>query len=355
VDGLRSGKPVTLKISANRTPFREQRVLASAWAQPQSAAFSTDNIHWSQTKPAEIANRLATYRFDAPAETVWLAWGPPFVPQDAEELLARVAAQRPDAERFTLAHTRDGHPVKGIRIGGGSPQQPAPFGVWVQARQHAWEAGSSWVGRGFLEWIASDDPGAVELRRLATIYFIPIMDVDNVNRGAGGKDAMPQDQNRDWSDTPVYPEVAAAQRKLLELEKSRRLHVMVDLHNPGPTDHRPFFYGPFDLEKLSPLQQRNYGRWLELAKSAINSALRLEPAYRVSSYMTPEERVRSSRDWVQRHTASEVVVVTLETSWNTPHSTTQGYMTVGRQLAATLSSYLAEDPRRPAAPASSLK
>ena len=64
-----------------------------------------------------------------------------------------------------LAKTREGRPVYGIKLGGGDEDQPAPLGVWVQARQHAWEAGGSWVSRGFVEWSASDGPAAVELRR----------------------------------------------------------------------------------------------------------------------------------------------------------------------------------------------
>ena len=36
----------------------------------------------------------------------------------------------------------------------------------------------------------------------AEIVLVPIMDIDNAATGNGGKDALPQDHNRDWSDQP---------------------------------------------------------------------------------------------------------------------------------------------------------
>ena len=44
------------------------------------------------------------------------------------------------------------------------------FGVWVQARQHAWESGSSWVAQGFGEWLLSDSADAAWLRQHAEIF-----------------------------------------------------------------------------------------------------------------------------------------------------------------------------------------
>jgi hypothetical protein len=77
------------------------------------------------------------------------------------------------------------------------------------------------------------------------------MDVDNAAIGAGGKDAFPRDHNRDWSDQPVYPEVAAAQRMIQRIESIHGLDVYIDLHNPGPGDP-VFFFGPFAFDTMSP-------------------------------------------------------------------------------------------------------
>lgn len=346
IDGLVPGQQVTLKVSANPQPFRNGQRLAASWSQPQRAAISADNESWSQTPKRERAeDGIAVYRFQSPAACVWLASQPPFLLAHVDALLERIAGKTPGTERFVLAKTREGRPVHGIKLGGGSAEKPAPLGVWVQARQHAWEAGASWVSRGFVEWSASEDPAAVELRRLATVYVIPIIDVDNVALGAGGKEALPRDHNRDWDDRPVYPEVAAAQQRIRDLDAQGRLHVFIDLHNPGPGEPTPYFYGPLDLEQMPASQQRNHARLLALSAESIRDPLPLDAKYHFVTYVkTEEERRRISTAWVRNHTGENVVAVCLETAWDTPHSTAQGYQAVGRQLAQAVARYLAEAP-----------
>ena len=347
VDGLKTGQTVVLKVSGNPRPYRKKERLSPVWAQPDCAAISTDNVTWRQTLPAtKEKDQTSVYTFEAPAERIWLAWGPPFLPEHAEALLDRVARAVPGAERFVLAQTRGGRPVPGIRLGSNEPLQSSRIGVWVQARQHAWESGGSWVGCGFLEWVAGDDPAAVELRRIATIHFIPIMDVDNVTLGAGGKNATPRDHNRDWADEPHYPEVAAAQKRIQGLDEQKRLHLFIDLHDPGQRERRPYFFGPFDLDGMDASQRGNYLRWLAICSESICDPLPLEEKYHVASYVkTDEERGRMSSVWVRNHTAAYVVSATLETPWNTLHSTQEGYRAVGRQLGQAVARYVAGLPQ----------
>jgi hypothetical protein len=346
VDGLTPGQPVTLKVSGSARPFRGAERLSAHWAQPQQAAISADNETFVHTPKRQMEERTAVYRFDAPAARIWLASQPPFLPAHAEALLDRIARTTPAAERFLLAHTREGRPVFGLRLGGVTAPEPALLGVWVQARQHAWESGSSWVGRGFLEWAASEDPAAVQFRRLTVIHLIPIMDVDNVTLGAGGKEAVPRDHNRDWDDHPVYPEVAAAQQRLRDLDAQGRLHVFLDLHNPGPGEPRPYFYGPLNVDQMPALQRQNYNQLLALTAECMRDPLPFDPKYHFATYVkTEEERNRMSGTWVRNHTHGQVVTLSLETVWDTPHSTQAGYQTVGRQLAQAVARYLAEIPR----------
>ena len=52
-----------------------------------------------------------------------------------------------------------------------------------------------------------------------------------------------------------------------------------------------------------------------------------------------------SKNWVALNCRDHVVAVTLETAWNTPDSTSQGYRLVGRQLGLTIERYLREPTR----------
>lgn len=340
--GLPVGQDFTLEVQAQTQPFRESQVLAAAWCQPRHAWLSTDGETWSPSDAGTLsADKVMIYKLKPTTSKLYLAWGPPFVPSDAEKLLTEIAAKLPESKRFELAKTRDGRPVNGIRI----DDENAAHQVWIGSRQHAWEAGGSQVGRGFIRWYASDEAKA--LRETTCLHYIPIMDVDNATIGAGGKEAVPRDHNRDWADDPIYPEVAAAQHMIRDIHAKQGLDVFIDLHNPGANDP-VFFFGPFAFERMSGIQQRNYQRWINLAATHITTPRPVEPKYRFANYVTTdEERGRMSSGWVRNHTSDITISVTLETGWNSPLMSVEGYSNIGTGLGHALAAYLAENPRRP--------
>ncbi len=341
LEGLTVGFDFTLEVQAQVRPYRDKTVLAAAWCQPKHAWLSTDGATWKPSaKGALTEDKAMRYTIKAEAAQMSFAWGPPFVPGDADKLLADIAAKLPEARRFELAKTRGGKSVHGIRIG----DEGAPHQVWVNARQHAWEAGGSQVGRGFINWYTSD--AAKELRAKTCLHFIPIMDVDNVTMGAGGKDAVPRDHNRDWAAEPIYPEVAAAQRMIRDIHAKHGLDVFIDLHNPG-ADDPVFFFGPFAFERMTGIQQRNYQRWIDIAATSITVPLQVQPKYRFANYVkTDEERGRMSSGWVRANTGDATISVTLETGWNSPLMSVEGYGKIGAGLGRALAAYLAENLRR---------
>ncbi|MCB1279568.1 M14-type cytosolic carboxypeptidase [Prosthecobacter sp.] len=341
LDGLTAGEAFTLEVQAQTKPFRDKTVLAASWCQPKHAWLSSDDETWTPSEAGTLsADKVMSYTIKATAPQMSVAWGPPFVPSDAEKLLAEIAAKLPEAKRFELAKTRGGRPVNGIRIG----DENAPHQVWIGSRQHAWEAGGSQVGRGFIRWYASDEAKA--LRAQTCLHYIPIMDVDNAALGAGGKEAIPRDHNRDWAAEPVYPEVAAAQRMIRDIHTKHGLDVFIDLHNPGANDPI-FFFGPFAFERMTGIQQRNYQRWIDLAAENIIEPRKVDSKYRFATYVkTDEERGRMSSGWVRPNTGDFTISVTLETGWNSPLMSAEGYGKVGAGLGRALAAYLAENPRR---------
>ena len=114
LDGTTAGQKITLEVQGQTRPFRPDTVLASSWCQPDQAVLSHDSKTWQQTIKAErTADKVAIYNVQAEGPSLWLAWGPPFVPTTAESVLAGVKAKLGDeAERFELAKTRDGRPVR---------------------------------------------------------------------------------------------------------------------------------------------------------------------------------------------------------------------------------------------------
>ncbi len=334
IDGLVPGETLVLDVGGG------------VWATPDRATFSTDGKTWQQTERGKRAGQRIVFRQKCDAETVWFAWGPPFTPTDATALCERIAEESPHAESFVLCKTRRGRPTPALRIRQDGVANEERYGLWIQARQHAWESGGSWVGRGFVEWLVSDDPDAERLRKSAVVTFVPIMDVDNTAEGHGGKNQSPQDHNRDWTDQPYWRAVEAAQAGIGKLDVAGRFDLFVDLHNPGANDRRPFFYTP-PADLLSKRGQRNLAAFVAAAKEEIVGPLELADKQRVSGAGYDKAWRAISKNWVTEHTRDHVVAVTLETSWNTPHSTTDGYQRVGRELGEAIATYFEQSPRTP--------
>ena len=327
VTGIRPGEMLTLTVSGG------------GFALPDRAAFSLDDATWKHTSPGRREKGKVTYTVRAGAREAWFAWGPPYLPCHASELIARAEKACPRVKAFDLCRTRQNRPVPALRF---SPPEAAgarPFGVWVQARQHAWESGSSWVCDGLVEWLVSSDPRAKSLRQRAAVTVVPIMDIDNVAGGAGGKNQKPQDHNRDWTDRPHWRSVAAAQKLINDMAVATRFALFVDLHNPGPRDRDPFFYiCPRNL--LTPLQQTRLDAFLAVARVKITGPLTFTGRTRECGANYDKNWKAISKNWVHEHVGGAAVAVTLETSWNTPTSTQENYRRVGRELGLAIEQFL---------------
>jgi hypothetical protein len=347
VDGLEKDERMTLDLGGSDRPARNNgkdtgKPLAANWAMPVKAAVSSDREKWMKSAPGKREKGRMLYEITGTGGPMWIAWGPPFTPSDTDALLTQMEKRLSSAKSFELAQTREKRPVRGLRVSEG--EGAARRGVWVQARQHAWESGASWVARGFAEWLASDDADARWLRANAEVVIVPIMDVDNVATGNGGKEAAPRDHNRDWDDQPIHPEVAAAQQQLRAWAKEGRLDVFLELHNPGYADLRPFFFaGPEDL--LPAAARANRADFLKLACRHIAEPLALEDKIRITGPEYHPLWRQISTQWVTEHGNPQTFAGCLETSWNTPQSNTEGYRTVGRQLGQTVAEYLRTHPK----------
>lgn len=326
VTGIKPGETITLDVGGG------------VWATPDQATYSTDHKTWLHTAPGKRDGQRIVYQQKIDANEAWFAWGPPFVPEDAKRLVESAAARTKGAEVFNLCQTRENRETPALKLSPPDGSKPK-FGIWIQARQHAWESGSSWVCQGLLEWLISDDPLARQLRVQSLIVVVPVMDIDNVAIGAGGKNERPHDHNRDWTDTPHWRAVAAAQQAILQMDKNETFDIFLDLHNPAPNDRQPFFFAA-PKELLKPEGRENLARFLAIAKEQIQGPLPFKGMVRESGTTYDRNWQAISKNWVTVHCRPHVVAITLETSWNTPGSTTEGYLSVGQGLGRTVGEFL---------------
>jgi DNA-directed RNA polymerase subunit RPC12/RpoP len=345
LDGVDTNRPLVLEVTANQEIVQtdtlgKTRKLAADWSLPDQAAFSTDGTNWEHTPKGERQGSHTVYHINAAASTLWLAWGPPFTLKDADQLIQKVCDNSPYAKSFVLAQTHGGRPVPGVRISQPGVAGASRFGVWVQARQHAWESGSSWLARGFAEWLVSDDPAAESLRRKADIVIIPVMDVDSVETGQGGKDAIPHDQDMDWGNDVYFPEVRAGMEKLSALAKADQLDLFLDLHNPGHGSHALDFYVPPPVLS-SPQRTANDDNFLKIVQQQLTGPFPYTGKIEADTRTTYDPNVDKTVDtWMQAQSQSHVVSLTLEIPWNVPASTPSGYLKAGAQLGRSIELYL---------------
>ena len=317
------------------------------WATPNQAALSSDGGKtWTQSTPGKRDGKRIVYEISSEKDKIQIAWGPPFVPENAKALIDKASAEHGFATAFNLCKTRDGHSTPALKVEDENLPKDL-FGIWIQARQHAWESGSSWVAKGLVDWLVSDDELAKELRQKALIHVVPIMDIDNVLRGAGGKNQKPQDHNRDWTDKPHWRAVFAAQQAIKKQNEAGLFDLFIDLHNPGADSRYPYFYVP-PKDLLSKTGQRNLASFLKATREQMIGPLKFA-GRTIESGKSYDPRAWSaiSKNWVANHTADHVVAATLETAWNTPDSTTAGYEQVGRELGKAMTLYFRDQVRLP--------
>ncbi|MBA2116059.1 M14-type cytosolic carboxypeptidase [Bremerella alba] len=326
VTGIEPGETITLDVGT------------APWATPTQAAFSTDNIIWQQTSAGKRNRKRIVYQQQVDETTCWFAWGPPFRVEDAQRLVSDSAKNGPHVEAIELCQTRAGRTVPALRIHAEGVSDELRKGIWIQARQHAWESGSSWVCQGLVQWLLSDDPRASALRQKSLITIVPVMDIDNVAIGAGGKNQTPQDHNRDWSEQPHWNSVKVAQQQILKQDQDGTFDLFVDLHNPDAGAKWPYYYTT-TTDYLSEEGNRNLDHFLATSQLEITGPLAFKGERRESGASYDKNWTKISKNWVTKNTADHVVAVTLETAWNTPHSTQTGYMTVGRQLGMAIERY----------------
>ncbi len=352
VEGIQPGETLQLKLRGSNATVQEPgaallKPLSPSWAMPGRASLSADGIVWAHSEKGTRDGDWMIYSARSEGTSFYAAWGPACTPQDARRWAAEFAQNKHAVQSLELCRSREGRPVPMLRVLDGERPLAERFGVWVQARQHAWESGSSWVARGFMEWVLGDSEKAKALRQAAEITWVPIMDVDNTATGNGGKDAVPYDHNRDWSDLPHWNETQAAQARVKELIKTGRMDVFLDLHNPGPDD--PTFFFLLDSAVLSPEMADRQRRFADLGYRLISQAkpmipMSVNPKMIGANY---SKRWREmSAHWVSLHGNPQTVAVCLETIWNSQASTTDGYRKVGQCLAEALADFLAEQPPR---------
>lgn len=94
--------------------------------------------------------------------------------------------------------------------------------IMLTARHHCCEATGSYVLEGVIDGLLGSLPDGYR------VFSVPFVDYEGVVAGDQGKDRIPHDHARDYTDAPIYPEVAA----IMEYARAHDVAYGFDFHSP---------------------------------------------------------------------------------------------------------------------------
>ncbi len=203
--------------------------------------FSYDGEHWKHFPAMDWDNQKKEYtlKFKGEKDTIWIAHQPPYVTSRLLRLLDELN-QSPTVRVEVIGKTARGRDLHLVTVTDFATPDDAKKTVWLQARQHAWESGTSYVIEGAMRFVSSDDPRARDLRKKVIFKFTPMVDPDGCATGGVRFNANGYDVNRHWSEVnlrdkqllAMMPEIWYTKKAILGyVDSGHKIDVMINLHN----------------------------------------------------------------------------------------------------------------------------
>ena len=247
MDGLPRGEEVRVDFTdlVGEYNFRPGSHAVTKNSRP---VFSYDRKTWThfadgQASWDEKEIRL-TIRFRPERSRMWIAHMEPYT---REHLSRLMGLNRPHLHLEAAGLTVRGNEIPMLTITDPAVADSGKKVIWLMARQHAWEAGTSWAADGAVRWLLSGDAEAARLRRSAVFQVMPVFDIDGAAEGAVRFNANGFDNNRNWdtAEPGKMPEIFTVRKLLL----GGRMDLFLALHNTESVD---YVEGPVMDERVRP-------------------------------------------------------------------------------------------------------
>jgi hypothetical protein len=208
---------------------------------------SDDAEHWQAITDMRWDDRAkeATLRLRPGRDAVWIAHQVPYTPRRLARLLEQVDLCD-DARIELIGQSAQGRNLHLVTVTAPDVDDREKRTVWLQARQHAWESGTSYVMEGALRFVTSDDPSARALRRRVVFVFTPMVDPDGCANGQVRFNANGYDVNRHWDEVDLrqkrylnqMPEIWYHKQAICtRVDSGRKIDLMINLHNTETAEY----------------------------------------------------------------------------------------------------------------------
>ncbi|HWQ54349.1 MAG TPA: M14-type cytosolic carboxypeptidase [Bryobacteraceae bacterium] len=246
--------------------------------------YSYDDREWTHFEASEFERTTGTIRvrLKAARNRVWIARQPPYTNQRLRELLNHFHGH-PALNEEVVGKTLAGRPIPLLTITNPKTPETGKPVIWLMARQHAWESGTSWVAEGAVRWLLSQHPRAARLRDGFVFKVFPMADPDGVARGGVRFNAKGYDLNRNWDavDAKLMPETFYQRKAILDwVDSGRTVDLFLALHN---TEAQDYLEGPLTAggPRLRGLAERLHkllgGTTFHAARGPLDSPVSTSP------------------------------------------------------------------------------
>jgi hypothetical protein len=205
---------------------------ASIATELKTAVISQDDRNWKSVPLERLPGNRVQLTVRMTGSRLYIARVEPYRLSDLDKLLTSIRTNRL-VKIDLIGHTVEGRPLEIVRIG----SRDALYRVFLRARAHPWEAGSSWVAQGLIQRLLVDDEFSKKCLRRFCVYILPMANKDGVARGRTRFNLEGKDLNRDWdkpADARLCPENYALEAWLEAMIKDgEKPDLALELHNDG--------------------------------------------------------------------------------------------------------------------------
>ncbi len=204
-------------------------------------ALSADGRTWGHAENMtwDAEAKEATIRLTPKSDSIWLATQAMY-PHSRLVSLVDELKQSPHVRVEVIGKSVQGRDLVMVTATDFAKADDGKKTIWLQARQHAWEGGTSYVAEGALRFAVSDAPEAKALRAGNVCVFTPMVAVDGCAIGLPRFNVHGFDPNRHWSEVNLrdkkyldqLPEVWYFKKAILNyVRRERPIDLMLNMHN----------------------------------------------------------------------------------------------------------------------------
>jgi len=196
--------------------------------------FSYDQNTWQRIENVSYDSATHTFVFSQQfeAEPAWIAYAHPYSHRRLLNFLDLIN-DHPHVQLQTVSRTRENRSIDLLTITDPDSDKEDKKTVLIIALQHAGEDAGAYLVEGLIQFLLSDDPGALYAKQHFIYHIVPMMNPDGIYNGITRYNQNLEDLNNIWMNESLkQPEVEGIKEWQKELTaQDQGIDLFLDVHN----------------------------------------------------------------------------------------------------------------------------